>query len=106
MAFHKLRNKLNRGRKKPLAKYYDAKVKQRGSCAPATWWNEIRRSSCIFEHVSRRGDTVSMLSNIECNSELPPPLPPSVAELATEINQTILRPMADFTWQNFTFSRN
>ena len=73
MTFHKLRSKVNHGRKKALAKRYNAKVKQLRSCAPATWWNEIRRLSCIFEQVSRRGDIVSMLSNIERNSELPPP---------------------------------
>ena len=79
MAFRKLRN----------IKYYDAKVKQLGSCAPATWWKEIKRLSGISEHVSRRDDTVSVLSNIECNSD---PNSPSEAELANEIIQDFLRP--------------
>ena len=60
MAFRKPRNQVNHERKKLRAKYYDAKVKQLGSCAPATWWKEIERLSGIFEHVSRRDDTVCM----------------------------------------------
>ena len=65
----KLRNQVNRERKNLRAKYYDAKVKQLRSCAPATWWKEIKRLSGISEHVSRRDNTVSMLSNIERNSD-------------------------------------
>ena len=94
MAFRKLRNQVNRDKKKVHAKNYDAKVEQLGSCAPPTWWKEIKRLSGITEHVSRRHDTVSMLSNIECNSD---PNSPSEAELANEIIQAFLRPMKDFT---------
>ena len=60
MAFRKLRNQVNRERKNLRAKYYDAKVKQLGSCAPATWWKEIKRLSGISEHVSRRDDMFSV----------------------------------------------
>ena len=109
MAFRKLRNQVNRERKKLRAKYYDAKVKQLESCAPATWWKEIKRLSGISEHVSRREDMVSMLSNIERNSD---PNSPGEAELANEINQAFLRPMTDFTpllpnyWQTNTDGRS
>ena len=81
-------------KKKCRAKYYGAKVKQLGRCAPATWWKEIKRLSGISEPVSRRDNTVSMLSNIERNSD---PNSPSEAELANEINKAFLRPMTDFT---------
>ena len=37
MTVRKLRNQVNRERKKLRAKYYDGKVKQLGSCATATW---------------------------------------------------------------------
>ena len=94
MACRKLRNQVNGERKKLRAKYYDAKVKQLGSCAPATWWKEIKRLSGISEHVSRRDDNVSMLSNIERN---PHSNSPGEAELANEINLAFLRPMMDFT---------
>ena len=69
MTFRKLRNQVNRERKKLRAKYHDAKVKQLGSCAPASLRKEIKRLSGISEHVIRSDvDTVSMLSNIERNS--------------------------------------
>ena len=93
MTFRKLRNQVNRERKKLRAKYYDVKVKQLGNCAAATWWKEIKRLSGISEHVTRRDDTVSMLSNIERNSDLSPY---SVTEMASEINQAFLRLMTEF----------
>ena len=45
MAFRKLRNQVNRERKKLRAKYYDTKIKQLGSCALATWSKEIKMVS-------------------------------------------------------------
>ena len=59
--------------------------------------------------VSRRDDSVSMMSNIERSSDLSSP---SAAELANEINQAFLRPMTDFTpllpqnWQINTDGRS
>ena len=94
MVFRKLRNQVNRERKKLRAKYYDAKDKQLGSCAPATWWKETKRLSGVSEHVNRRDDTVSMLSDIECDCDSNSP---GEAELANEIYQAFLRPMTDFT---------
>ena len=90
MAFRKLRNQVNRERKKLRAKYYDTKIKQLGSCALATWSKEIKMVSLNI----LVGNTVSMFSNIERNSD---PNSPSEAELANEINQAFLRPMTDFT---------
>ena len=69
------------------------KVKQLGSCAATTWWKEIKRLSGISEHVTRRDDTMSMLSNIERSSDLSPS---SVTEMANEINQAFLQPMTEF----------
>ena len=108
-AFCKLRNQVSSERKKLRAKYYGAKVKQLGSCAPATWWKEIKRLSDISKHVSMRDDTVSMLNNIERNSDANSP---GEAELANEINQAFLRTMTDFTpllpnyWQTNTDGRS
>ena len=84
---------VNRERKRLRAKYYDAKVKQLRSCAPAIWWKEIKRLCGMSEQVSRREDTVAMLSNIEHNSDSSSP---SLDELANEISQAFLRPMSDF----------
>ena len=47
----------------------------------------------MSEQVSRREDTVAMLSNIEHNSDSSSP---NLDELANEINQAFLRPMSDF----------
>jgi hypothetical protein len=47
----------------------------------------------MSEQVSRREDTVAVLSNIEHNSDSSSP---SLDELANEINQAFLRPMSDF----------
>ena len=87
MAFRELRNQINRERTSLRAKYYDATVKQLESCAPATWWKEIKRLSGISEHVSRCDDAVSILSNIERNSYSNAP---GEAELANEINKAFL----------------
>jgi hypothetical protein len=69
ITFRSLRNQVNRERKRLRAKYYNAKVKQLRSCAPAIWWKEIKRLCGMSEQVSRREDTVAMLSNIEHNSD-------------------------------------
>ena len=90
--FRCLRNQVNRERKRLRAKYYDAKVKQLRSCAPAIWWKEIKRLCGMSEQVGRREDTAAILSNIENNldsSSL------SLDDLANEINQEFLRPMSD-----------
>ena len=93
ITFRSLRNQVNRERKRLRAKYYNVKVKQLRSCAPAIWWKEIKRLCGMSEQVSRREDTVAMLSNIEHNSDSSSP---SLDELVNEINQAFLRPMSDF----------
>ena len=93
ITFRSLRNQVNRERKRLRAKYYDAKVKQLRSCAPAIWWKEIKRLCGMSEQVGRREDTAAMLSNIEHNLDSSSP---SLVELPNEINQEFLRPMSDF----------
>ena len=67
--FRRLRNEVNRERKSCRSKFYDAKVNELKESAPARWWKEIKKISDISEQVTDSGDVLSMLHNLESDSD-------------------------------------
>ena len=91
--FRSLRNQVNRERKSLRAKFYEKRVKHLKSCAPATWWREVKRLCGMSEQVSDRENTIAMLHNLE---DIPDSLSSNPGNLANLINRAFLAPMSNF----------
>ena len=94
--FRRLRNEVIRERKSCRSKFYDAKVNELKESAPARWWKEIKKISGISEQVTDSGDVLSMLHNLEIDSDNLASQDPSPYQLANLINKTFLEPMQSF----------
>ena len=88
--FKRLRNQINRQRKKCRAKYYENSVHHLKQCKPSAWWKEVKKLSGMnviggtsdeIVKALRPGDDLSSSDKID---------------LANEINNTFLAPMSRY----------
>ena len=87
--FRKLRNRVNRERKKCRAKYFQAKVDNLKKCKPSTWWNEVKKlSGCSPTSSTYRDLSKSLQHQYGSFDE---------TSLANAINEAFLSPMHDYT---------
>ena len=88
--FKRLRNQINRQRKKFRAKYYENSVHHLKQCKPSAWWKEVKKLSGMnviggtsdeIVKALRTGDDLYSSDKID---------------LANEINNTFLAPMSRY----------
>ena len=89
--FNKLRNQVNRERKKCRGVFFRTKVSQPKYSKPNQWWKSAK-SLCGMDPVSPSNNFDNLLSSTEAN----PSNSNSLSALANSINQAFLAAMAPF----------
>jgi hypothetical protein len=87
--FKRLRNCVNRERKKCRSKYYEAKVKHLKSCKSSVWWREVKKLSGMNSAFNSKNEVYKSLENLNETAT-------STKHLANIINGIFLSPMNDF----------
>jgi hypothetical protein len=62
--FKRLRNCVNRERKKCPSKYYEAKIKHLKSCKSSDWWREVKKLSELNPAFNSKNEVYKSLENL------------------------------------------
>jgi hypothetical protein len=89
--FKLLKNKVNGERKLCLAKYYENSARHLKKCKPSSWWSEVRKRSGMQSAGRNSDEILKALRPSDHHTEF------EKFDLANEINDTFLSPLAEFT---------